>query len=102
MTDWVLDGWPVDENGEPEEEALLGNESDFASELGVCAAFLESCGIPYLARRPAAGEIGALYGGFSPVGVDIYVPISVLELAKDLINGAEHIDFEEDEEDLSL
>ena len=102
MTDWILDGWPIDENGEPEEEALLGNENDFASGSGVCTSFLESCGIPYLARRPASGEIGFLYGGSSPAGIDIYVPASMLEHARSLINGAEHVDFEEDEEDLLI
>ena len=102
MTDWVLEGWPIDDNGEPEEEALLGNENDLASGVGVCTSFLESCGIPYLARRPSEGQVGFLYGGFSPVGVNIYVPASMLEHARDLINGAEHVTYEEDEEDLSL
>ena len=103
MTDWVLDGWPMDENGEPEEEVLLCNENDIASESGVCTTFLESCGIPYLARRPSAGEIGFLYGGFSPAGINIYVPASMLEQARDLINGdEEYITYEDDEEDLLL
>ena len=53
---------------------------------------LESFGIPYLTRRTGQGQIGFLYGGFSPEGIRIYVPASRLEEARELLaaeNGEE-------------
>ncbi len=86
MSDERLKNWPKGADGEPEEAALLENAGDFAAFGGLTCSMLRSFGIPYLTRRSAQGQIGFLYGGFSPEGVKIYVPASRLEEAKELLS----------------
>lgn len=92
----LLKAWPKGPDGEPEKAALLENAGDFAAYGGLTCSMLESFGIPYLTKRSGQGQIGFLYGGFSPEGVKIYVPASRLEEAKELL-AAESL--EESEED---
>ena len=57
----------------------------FAAFGGLTCSMLESFGIPYLLKRSGQGQIGFLYGGFSPEGVKIYVPASRLAEARALL-----------------
>ena len=77
--------WPKGPDGEPERAALLENAGDFAAFGGLTCSMLESFGIPYLLKRSGQGQIGFLYGGFSPEGVKIYVPASQLAEARALL-----------------
>lgn len=81
----LLRQWPTGPDGEPEKAVRLEREADFPSYSGIHCSKLESCGIPYLTRRSGTGEIGLLYGGFSTDGVEIYVPASLLEDARLLL-----------------
>lgn len=85
MSDELLQNWPKGADGEPEEAVMLENAGDFAAFGGLTCSMLEYFGIPYLIRRSAQGQIGFLYGGFSPEGVKIYVPASRREEAKELL-----------------
>ena len=94
-----LKNWPVGSDGRPETAAFLGTEGDFAAYAGIVCSLLESCGIPYLTRRSAMQQLGAVYGGFSPVGIDIYVPASCLEQAKMVLKQAADSAANEDKEE---
>ena len=78
----LLQKWPKGPDGTPEEAVFLLREGDFISCAGVTLSLLESWGIPYLTRRSSTGQLGFIYGGFSLEGVDIYVPASRLEEAR--------------------
>ena len=88
MNSSLLYQWPKGPDGTPDEAVFLLREGDFASCAGVTLSLLESCGIPYLTRRSGAGQIGFIYGGFSQEGVDIYIPASRLEEARQLLTTA--------------
>ena len=86
----VSDRWPKDAEGRPEESAFLctcGN-TDLCDELTV--NMLEAYGIPCLRDYPGNGAFGRVILGASGTGVDIYVPKSMLEEAKMLIEGEEN------------
>ena len=85
MNSQLLDQWPKGPDGAPEEAVLLLRDGDYASYAGITLSLLESCGIPCLTRRSGTGQIGFIYGGFSQEGVDIYVPASRLEEARQLL-----------------
>lgn len=83
----VSDRWPKDGEGRAEEAAFLcsrGN-TDFSDELTV--NLLEAYGIPCLRSYPGDGGFGRVIMGASGTGVDIFVPKSMLEEAKMLIEG---------------
>jgi len=84
--DELLKAWPKGPGGEPEKAVLLENAGDFAAYGGLTCSVLEAFGIPYLTKRSGQGQIGFLYGGFSPEGVKVYVPASRLEEARELLN----------------
>jgi len=83
--DELLKAWPKGVDGEPEKAVLLESAGDFLAYGGLTCSILESFGIPYLTKRSEQGQIGFLYGGYSPEGVKIYVPASRLEEAKELL-----------------
>lgn len=85
MLDELLKQWPKTPDGEPEKAELLELAGDFAAYGGLTCSLLESFGIPYLTKRSGQGQIGFLYGGFSPEGVKLYVPASRLEEARELL-----------------
>lgn len=85
MSDELLKQWPQGPDGEPEQAELLELAGDFAAYGGLTCSLLESFGIPYLTKRSGQGQIGFLYGGFSPEGVKLYVPASRLEEARALL-----------------
>ncbi len=86
MSEELLKQWPHGPDGEPEKAELLELAGDFAAYGGLTCSLLESFGIPYLTKRSGQGQIGFLYGGFSPEGVKLYVPASRLEEARELLS----------------
>ena len=89
----LLQRWPKDDRGEPEEPAFLCNCAclDLSDKLRV--NMLEAYGIPCLCVDPGNGSFGRLVLGMSGQGVDIYVP-------KSLLNDAEALCEEENHEEL--
>ena len=69
---------------------------DAAYKAEMAAAQLQTAGIPYrLDRKGAVGLFGPGFGGTSVRGVDLLVPRSKLEDARELI-GVTHLRLEED------
>ena len=80
----LLDKWPKDENGRPEEPVFLCNcgNNDMGDTLRI--NMLEAYGIPCVTRYPGDGCFGKLVLGMSGQGTDIFVPRSMLEDALQL------------------
>lgn len=77
--------WPQNPDGTPEKAAPLELTADFPAYGGILLTQLEAFGIPFFTNRPGLGELGFLYGGFSPTGIQFFVPESRLEEAKAIL-----------------
>ena len=86
----ISDRWPRDAAGQPVPARLLCHRScvDMADRMLV--NMLEAYGIPCVRDYPGNGAFGRVIMGASGTGVDIYVPKSMLEEAKMLIEGVEN------------
>ena len=84
----LLENWPKTPDGTPEAPALLCTESDYPDLIYGISTFLESFGIPHYIKRRGSGEYMNFYFGHSATdgGVEVYVPASRLEEAKELLN----------------
>ena len=78
--------WPLDEHGKPEQAVLLKRMGSMDGEADIACTMLWSYGIPALTRYPKDGSFGRVVLGFSGYGIDLYVPQSRLEEAKDLLD----------------
>ena len=85
VTRGIYDKWPKNESGEPVCPAKLTHCqcSDMADELLV--NMLEAYGIPAVCVHPDNGDLGEVILGMSGTGTDIYVPETLLEDAKALM-----------------
>lgn len=83
----LLDCWPKDAAGQPEQAARLGIQWELSSQADITVSLLESFGIPAFKE----GSLGKVLGGFAFQGVDILVPASRLEEAKALLEAPEEI-----------
>lgn len=86
----LLAVWPKDERGQPEEPAFLCQRlsTDLSDQLTM--NMLQAYGIPSLSMERGNGHLGRLILGISGYGVDIYVPKSLLQDAKQLIEEENH------------
>ena len=78
----LLDRWPKDASGAPETAARLDIQWELDSRADLTVSFLESCGIPAFLN----GSLGKVLGGFAAQGMEIWVPASRLEEAKELLD----------------
>ena len=85
--------WPKDEKGEAVKPARLAHLSESNIEAGIMTNMLRAYGIPVFLSYPNDGEFGKLIMGFSGTGVDICVPETMLDEARNLISA----DIEEEE-----
>lgn len=81
----LLDRWPKDASGQPEQAVRLGIQWELSSQADITVSMLEGCGIPAFKE----GSLGKVLGGFAFQGVDILVPASRLEEAKALLEAPE-------------
>lgn len=80
------DNWPKDEQGEQVKPAFL--EHINGSELTVQMEInrIKSFEIPVFYTYPNNGEFGKLILGLAGTGVDIYVPETMIDEAREIIN----------------
>ena len=83
----LLERWPKDERGEPEEPVLLTTAINLNLYDEMTINMLEAYGIPCLKRYPGDGSFGKVVLGMSGQGTEIYVPRSMLEDAAALVSG---------------
>ena len=86
----LLASWPRDGAGEPEEPVFLCQRlsTDLSDQLTM--NMLRAYGIPCMCMERGNGNLGKLILGISGYGVEIYVPKSLLEDAKQLIEEDTH------------
>ena len=83
----LAEKWPKDENGYFVPAAWLTNCSQIDMGDAILTGVLDSCGIPFYKRFPHYGGFGNLMLGMSAEGVDIFVPETMLEEAKNILKG---------------
>ena len=82
----LLRCWPRDEFDQPEEPAFLANiREDGGLSAQMAVTQLEAYGIPVLRQYPWGGAVVRLYLGTTRSGVDLYVPASRLDEARQLL-----------------
>ena len=75
--------WPNRPDGEPEQAALLiAAQSELGGGADVLVSMLNGCGIPAF----KSGTLGKVILGFAGRGVDIYVPRTMLEDAREILD----------------
>ena len=81
----LYEKWPKNEAGEPVAPKLLTHcvSNDFQDTLLV--NMLGSYGIPAMVEYPGEGSFGKIMLGMSGFGSDIYVPETMYEEAKELM-----------------
>lgn len=77
--------WPKDERGEPVSPKLLIHITSLDMADTMIANMLESFGIPAMITHPGDGDFGKLVLGMSGTGSCIYVPETMYEQAKKLM-----------------
>lgn len=77
--------WPRLPDGTPEQGAFLTHRMEWNYEVELLRQMLRDYGVPVLAERGNYGSLGKVVMGFSGEGVDLYVPASLLEDARNLL-----------------
>ncbi len=83
----LAERWPKDGQGAYVPAAKLTGCSQLDMGEAIINSLLDSCGIPHFTRYPHYGGFGNLMLGVSAEGVDVYVPETMLEDAKNIIEG---------------
>ncbi len=89
--------WPKEENGADEQAVFLANIPDFNNEADFAINMLMAYGIPAFKSYNNEGSLGKLIIGTSAFGASIYVPASLLEDAKALLETPADLSDEEAE-----
>lgn len=87
----------VDTNIEYDEEVLLTTVGSVI-EADVIEAKLKSNGIPVFVKHQKAGNYVYIFTGMSSIGIEIYVPAKLINIAKELIKVEENYKEQEQEE----
>ncbi|HHU22051.1 MAG TPA: hypothetical protein GXZ52_01325 [Clostridiales bacterium] len=83
----TLAKWPAGEAGEPVAPAFLTHCSSLSFEDEMLISMLNAYGIPCLKQFPNNGALGRVVLGVSGTGTDIYVPATMLDEARDILEG---------------
>ena len=81
----LYDQWPRTPEGEPVPPKFLTNCSNRDVEDAMLVNFLKSYGIPAVVLYPGDGAFGKLVLGTSGTGSSIYVPETMYDEAKELM-----------------
>ena len=101
LTDWSFKRkkdsppWPKGDDGKPVPPAFLTHLAAVGLEGQIAVSLLESAEIPVVTQHPNDGDFGRIIIGVSGTGVDLYVPATFLEDAREMLDGR----FECEEED---
>lgn len=81
----LLKKWPKDEQGEPVPPKLLIHITSLDMADTMIVSMLESYSIPAIIKHPGDGDFGKLMLGMSGTGSCIYVPETMYNDAKELM-----------------
>jgi len=79
------ENWPKDETGKAVEPSFLQHLTGSQLDIQMGINLLSAYNIPVMTVYPNDGEFGKLIMGFSGTGVDVYVPATMLDEAKEII-----------------
>ena len=91
MENWSFTGrpdvpaWPKDESGRDEKAALLRQTFDSPADADMLISLLAAYRIPCFKYFDYEGGAGKVINGFSGYGASLYVPASLLEDAKEIL-----------------
>ena len=91
MENWSFTGkpdipaWPQDEQGQKEKAVLLMQTFDSPADTDTVISLLSAYGIPCFKYYDREGGAGKVINGFSGYGASLYVPASLLEDAKEIL-----------------
>ena len=91
----TMDTWPKDENGEMVPPVFLVHVHGGPVDTELTVNLLGAYGIPVLTKYPNNGEFGKIILGYSATGIDLYVPETMAEDARNILSA----DIEEEEND---
>ncbi len=87
LKDSLSERWPRDDSGNPEEPVFLCRCKNLDLQDDLLVNMLEAYNIPCIRTYPGDGSFGKLILGISGQGVDILVPKSLYNDAKELCEG---------------
>ena len=91
MDNWSFTGkpdipaWPRDERGQEEKAVLLTSTFDSTADADMLISLLAAYRIPCFKYFDYEGGAGKVINGFSGYGASLYVPASLLEDAKEIL-----------------
>ena len=91
MDNWNFTGrpdipaWPQDEQGQKEKAVLLMQTFDSPADTDTVISLLSAYGIPCFKYYDREGGAGKVINGFSGYGAGLYVPASLREEAKAIL-----------------
>ena len=77
--------WPIDAQGEKEKAVLLTSTFDSTADADMLISLLAAYRIPCFKYYELDGGAGKVINGFSGYGASLYVPASLLEDAKEIL-----------------
>lgn len=86
----IVKSWPTDDTGAPVQAAFLAHRSSVDMDDKLLVNMLGAYGIPAFMNHPQNGCFGKVVLGMSGDGSDIFVPLSMLEEAKALMEDVEN------------
>lgn len=92
-----FENWPYDENGICVQPAFLEHVSGQQMEAEVEINLLRAYGIPVISRYPNDGAFGKIVIGLPGGGVDLFVPETLLDDARNILSGDIVEEYEESE-----
>ena len=78
--------WPNDDNGEPVPPVFLMHIGGGPLDMELSLNLLEAYGIAHIEKYPNDGLFGKLILGHAPLGMEVYVPETLLEDARNILN----------------
>lgn len=93
----LLDRWPKNADGAPEQAAFLTDAFEADSQADMLISMLGAYGIPVMKRYEKDGTLGKVVLGFSGYGVSLYVPASMLEDARNLLQPVDETELDTEE-----
>ena len=78
--------WPKQNNGDPVPPAFLMHLGGTETEAAIIFSLLRAYNIPTMRRYPNNGDFAKVIIGLSGVGMDVYVPETMLDEAHDILN----------------
>lgn len=94
--DRISERWPKDEKGDLVKPVFFQHISGSELDVEMAANLLEAYDIPVLREPSGDGALGQVVLGFSGGGVDLFIPETMLEDARNVVSG----DFVEEPEEL--